>query len=65
MMDQDWIIKIEKKLTAIQKDIEFIKERLPICEKEKVLSMIKINRWIFSLLLTTIIALIGAFVTKI
>jgi len=64
MKEHDWIMSVEKKLTSIKKDIEFIKDRLPVCEKERVIGMVKVNRWIISVLFTTAGAIVGSILSK-
>ena len=65
MTDNEWKISVEKKLTSIQKDIEFIKTKLPRCEKVKIKSMIKTNRWLVGILFTMGGAIIGSIITKV
>jgi len=64
MKDQEWMMSVEKKLMSIKKDVEFIKDRLPICEKKEIISMIKVNRWIISVLFTSACAIIGNILAK-
>ena len=64
MKDQEWIISVEKKLTSIQKDVEFIKEYMPKYEPGKLKGMIKTNRWVMTVLFGTIGAILGAIITK-
>lgn len=64
MTDNEWKISVEKKLTSIQKDIEFIKDRLPRCDKTEMKSSIKTNRWLIGLLFTLGSALTGTVISK-
>lgn len=61
----EWQVKVEKILISMSKDMEFIKSRLEPCEKEKIKSMIKTDRWLMGVFFTATIALIGVIITRI
>lgn len=63
-MEKEWVIRVEKKLTSIQKDVEYIKDKMPVDENHRIKSMIKTNRWIMSILFTTTGAILGAVISK-
>lgn len=64
MEKQEWMISVEKKLTSIQKDIEFIKNRMPACEKDEIKAMVRLNRWMISIMCTAAIALVSNALSK-
>jgi len=64
MKDQNWIIKVETRLMAIQKDVEYIKNRIPKCEKNEIKKSIKLYKWVITILFPAIGVILGAIITK-
>ena len=60
----EWQVSVEKKLTAIKKDIEYIKARMPVCDKAKHIAMIKFNRALIIIIKTAIKTITTTVLTK-
>jgi hypothetical protein len=63
----EWVIKVEKRLISIQKDIEFIKTALTKhnCDKiAKINSTLRAHKWTMTLLFGAIFTILGTLITS-
>ena len=64
MQDVDWKIKVETSLAEIKRDIKYIREKLPSCEKEAMRQGIRLNRKLIFVIIVTYIPLFIYFFTN-
>ena len=60
-LSEQWKTNVEVSLAEIKKDIKYIIQSMPKCEKHTHLSMIKQNRRLFYIILITYIPIILAY----